>query len=170
MISTSSDFLVHHPTAPKDLPTILLNSTLGDTITHFNSLGYYPSFQILAALRAIYHAKPHVLASIEHRFGKRTLSTLTSANRPFHVLEHVETLWLKHFATYLCQHADVASLIWLHDGVWLSPLPPPACLLAANRAASSQLGLEAPLILKTTKLAQAAQSAEAELLAGRPPP
>ena len=170
MIATSSDFLVHHPTAPKDLPTILLNSTLGDTITHFNSLGYYPSFQILAALRAIYNAKPRVLDVIEHRFGKRTLSTLTSANRPFHVLEHVETLWLKHFATYLCQHADIASLIWLHDGIWLSPLPPPTCLLAANRAASSHLGLEAPLVLKTTELAQAAQSAQAELLAGRPPP
>ena len=70
------EFLSHHPTAPEDLPTILLNSTLGDTITHFNSLGYYPSFQILAALRAIYHAT-----------------------------------WLRHFATYLCQHADVASLI-----------------------------------------------------------
>ena len=78
MIATSSDFLTHHPTAPKDLPTILLNSTLGDTITHFNSLGYYPSSQILAALRAIYHAKTRVLAAIENRFGKRTLSTLTS--------------------------------------------------------------------------------------------
>ena len=167
MIATSSDFLTHHPTAPKDLPTILLNSTLGDSITHFHSLGYYPSSQILAALRAIYHAKPRVLDAIENRFGKRTLSTLTSANRPFHVLEHVETLWLKHFATYLCQHADVASLIWLHDGVWLSPLPSPTILLAANRAASSHLGLEAPLVLKTTELAQAAQSAEAELLAGR---
>ena len=109
MIATSSDFLTHHPTAPKDLPTILLNSTLGDTITHFNSLGYYPSSQILAALRAIYHAKTRVLAAIENRFGKRTLSTLTSANRPFHVLEHVETLWLKHFATYLCQHPSCLS-------------------------------------------------------------
>ena len=151
MIATSSDFLTHHPTAPKDLPTILLNSTLGDTITHFNSVGYYPSSQILAALRAIYHAKTRVLAAIENRFGKRTLSTLASANRPFHVLEHVETLWLKHFATYLCQHADVASLIWVHDGVWLSPLPSPTILLAANRAASSHLGLEAPLVLKTTE-------------------
>ena len=66
MLATSSDFLTHHPTAPKDLPTILLNSTLGDTITYFNSLGYYPSFQILAALRAIYNAKPRVLDSIEH--------------------------------------------------------------------------------------------------------
>ena len=162
MVATSSDFLTHHPTAPKDLPTILLNSTLGDTVTHFNSLGYYPSFQILAALRAIYNAKPRVLDAIEHRFGKRTLNTLTSANRPFHILEHVETLRLKHFATYLCQHSDVASLIWLHDGVWISPLPSPTILLAANRAASSHLGLEAPLVLKTTALAQAAQSAQAK--------
>ena len=98
------------------------------------------------------------------------LIPLPPANRPFHILEHVETLWLKHFATYLCQHSDVASLIWLHDGVWISPLPSPAVLLAANRAASSHLGFEAPLVLKTTALAQAAQSAQAELLAGRPPP
>ena len=82
----------------------------------------------------------------------------------------METLWLKHFATYLCQHTDVASLIWLHDGVWLSPLPSSSCLLAANRAASSFLGLDAPLVLKTTALAQAAHSAEAELLAGRSRP
>ena len=170
MVATSSDFLPHHPTAPKDLPTILLNSTLGDTVTHYNSLGYYPSFQTLAALRAIHNAKPRVLDAIEHRFGKRTLNTLTSANRPFHILEHVETLWLKHFATYLCQHSDIASLIWLHDGVWISPLPSPTILLAANRAASSHLGLEAPLVLKTTALALAAQSAQADLLAGRPPP
>ena len=79
MVATSSDFFAHHPTAPKDLPTILLNSTLGDTITHFNSLGYYPSNQVLATLRTIYNAKPSVLDAIEHRFGKRTLSTLTSA-------------------------------------------------------------------------------------------
>ena len=170
MVATSSDFFAHHPTAPKDLPTILLNSTLGDTITHFNSLGYYPSNQVLATLRTIYNAKPSVLDAIEHRFGKRTLSTLTSANRPFHTLEHVETLWLKHFIMYLCQHADISSLIWLHDGVWLSPLPSPDCLLAANRAASSHLGLEAPLVLKTTTLTHMAQSAQADLLAGRPPP
>ena len=168
MVATSSDFFAHHPTAPKDLPTILLNSTLGDTITHFNSLGYYPSNQVLATLRTIYNAKPSVLDAIEHRFGKRTLSTLTSANRPFHTLEHVETLWLKHFIMYLCQHADISSLIWLHDGVWLSPLPSPDCLLAANRAASSHLGLEAPLVLKTTTLTHMAQSAQADLLAGRP--
>ena len=133
-------------------------------------VGYYPSFQILAAFRTIYNAKPRVLDAIEHRFGKRSLSTLTSANRPFHILEHVETLWLKHFATYLCQHTDIASLIWLHDGVWISPLPSPNILLAANRAASSHLGLEAPLVLKTLEFTQAAQSAQAELLAGRPPP
>ena len=170
MVAISSDFYAHHPTAPKDLPTILLNSTLGDTITHFNSLGYYPSNQVLATLRTIYNAKPSVLDAIEHRFGKRTLSTLNSANRPFHTLEHVETLWLKHFIIYLCQHADISSLIWLHDGVWLSPLPSPDCLLAANRAASSHLGLEAPLVLKTTTLTHMAQSAQADLLAGRPPP
>ena len=170
MVATSSDFFAHHPTAPKDLPTILLNSTLGDTVTHFNSLGYYPSNQVLVTLRAIYNAKPSVLDAIEHRFGKRTLSTLNSANRPFHILEHVETLWLKHFVMYLCQHADISSLIWLHDGVWLSPLPSPDCLLAANRTASSHLGLEAPLVLKTTTLTHMAQSAQADLLAGRPPP
>ena len=144
--------------------------TIGDTITHFNSLGYYPSNQVLATLRTIYNAKSLVLDAIEHRFGKRTLSTLTSANRPFHTLEHVETLWLKHFIMYLCQHADKPSLIWLHDGVWLSPLPSPDCLLAANRAASSHLGLEAPLVLKTTVLTHMAQSAQADLLAGSLPP
>jgi len=76
---------------------------------------------------------------------------------------------------FLVKHAPPtafgSSLIWLHDGVWVSPLPSPTVLLAANRAAStSHLGLEAPLVLQTTELAQAAQSAEAELLAGRPPP
>ncbi|MCV6624344.1 MAG: hypothetical protein OIF51_21600, partial [Cellvibrionaceae bacterium] len=153
-----------------DLPTILLNSTLGDTIAHYNALGYYPSPSVLEALRSIQRAKPLVLDAMEQQFGKRTLDSLTLTNRSFHVLEHVETIWLKHFVTFICQHDNIDSLIWLHDGVWLSPHPSPTLLIAANLHASRALGLDTPLLLKSTPLLSSAIAAETALLAGRPPP
>ena len=170
MSSSPSQLLSRSPSSPKDLPTILLNSTLGDTIAHYNALGYYPSPSVLEALRSIQRAKPLVLDAIEQQFGKRTLDSLTLTNRPFHVLEHVETIWLKHFVTFICQHDNIDSLIWLHDGVWLSPHPSPTLLIAANLHASRSLGLDTPLLLKSTPLLSYAIAAETDLLAGRPPP
>ena len=90
--------LLHmRPKAPKDLPTHLLNATLEETVNAYHQFGYYPSPQVLHILKDINRAKKHVFDRLDQLFGSRTLTSLTTTNRPFHTLEHPETLWLRSF-------------------------------------------------------------------------
>ena len=96
-------------------------------------------------------AKPRLFEALDTRFGSRRPSNATPANYGFHVLEHPETLWLKKFTSYLCEHLSIASLIWLHDGTWLSPQPSLEVVTAANRHASAHIGLSSsPLEYRLT--------------------
>ena len=132
--------LLHmRPKAPK--ATHLLNATLEDTVNAYHQFGYYPSPQVLHILKDINRAKKHVFDRLEQLFGSRTLTSLTTTNRPFHTLEHPETLWLRSFTEYICAHEAIASIIWLHDGIWISPLPSPSLLAAADLHASSCIGV-----------------------------
>ena len=118
--------LLHmRPKAPKDLPTHLLNATLEETVNAYHQFGYYPSPQVLHILKDSNRAKKPVFDRLDQLFGSRTLNSLTTINRPFHILEHPETLWLRSFTEYICAHEVIASIIWLHDGIWISPLPLP---------------------------------------------
>ena len=51
-IASNSRFLEQYPTAPKDLPTILLNSSLESTLLYYRGKGYWPSHQVRALLLA----------------------------------------------------------------------------------------------------------------------
>ena len=163
--------LLHlRPKAPKDLPTHLLNSTLEATVNAYHQFGYYPSPQVLQTLRDINQAKNPVLDRLEQLFGPRTLNSLTPNNRPFHTLEHPETLWLRSFTEYICAHTSIDSIIWLHDGIWVSPLPSPTLLAAANIHASSRIGVS-PLSYTVTPLHGPYQNIAAEYLhSGSLPP
>ena len=57
-IASNSRFLVHHPTSPKDLPTILLNSSLEATLLHYRGKGYWPSQPIREILHQISNQTP----------------------------------------------------------------------------------------------------------------
>ena len=80
------------PTAVKDLPTFLLNSTLDSTLLHYRNLGYWPSTPILTTLQNIVRTKPQLFQALDDRFGARHPSNPTHANYGFHTLEHPETL------------------------------------------------------------------------------
>ena len=159
------------PTAPKDLPTYLLNSTLDNTLLHYRGMGYWPSPPILDLLKSIVRAKPLVFDALDARFGSRTPRHASSTNHGFHVLERPETLWLKHFTSYLCKHLSVTSLIWLHDGIWLSPTPSLTLIQAANRHASASIGLAAsPLEFRLTSCHTLYLESLTPLLQGGPLP
>ena len=148
-IASNSRFLEQYPTAPKDLPTILLNSSLESTLLYYRGKGYWPSHQVRALLLQISQTKPRLLAALNQSLGPRTLSSLTSANLCFHTMEHPETLWLKSFTSYILSHHSTSSLIWLHDGIWLAPPPPSSLITAANLHATSALNLgDRPLLIK----------------------
>ena len=134
---SNSCFLEHHPTSPKDLPTILLNSSLEATLLYYRGKGYWPSPPVRALLHQISQTKPRLLAALNSALGPRTLPSLTSANFFFHTMEHPETLWLKSFTSYILSHHSTSSLIWLHDGIWLAPSPPQSLVIAANLHATS---------------------------------
>ena len=171
-LASNSRFLEHHPTSPKDLPTILLNSSLEATFLYYRGKGYWPSQPIRGILHQISQTKPRLLAALNSSLGPRTLSSITSANLFFHTMEHPETLWLKSFTSYILSHHSTASLIWLHDGIWLAPPPPQSLVIAANLHATSALHLgDRPLIIKTRPCTDLYQSAwELFQLPGPPPP
>ena len=123
-------------------------------------------------LHQISQTKPRLLAALNSSLGPRTLSSITSANLFFHTMEHPETLWLKSFTAYILSHHSTASLIWLHDGIWLAPPPPPPLVIAANLHATSALHLgDCPLIIKTRPCTDLYQRAwELFQLPGPPPP
>ena len=171
-LASNSCFLEHHPTSPKDLPTILLNSSLEATLLYYRGKGYWPSHHVRALLHQISQTKPRLLAALNSSLGPRTLSSLTSANLFFHTMEHPETLWLKSFTSYILSHHSTSSLIWLHDGIWLAPSPPQPLIIAANRHATSALHLsDRPLLIKTRPCTSLYQRARQLFqLPGPPPP
>ena len=159
------------PTAVKDLPTFLLNSTLDSILLHYRNLGYWPSTPILTILQTIVRTKPRLFRALDDRFGARHPSNPTHANYGFHTLEHPETLWLKKFTSYLCEHHPIASLIWLHDSIWLSPRPPLEAIAAANRHASAHIGLpSSPLDFRITSCRPSYINVLTPLLRGGPLP
>ena len=170
--SSHPHFLEQYPTSPKDLPTILLNSSLESTLLYYRGKGYWPSHQVRALLHQISQTKPRLLSALNQSLGPRTLSSLTSANLFFHTMEHPETLWLKSFTSYILSHHSTSSLIWLHDGIWLAPPPPSSLIVAANQHATSALNLgDRPLLIKTRPCTSLYQHAwQLFQLPGPPPP
>ena len=159
------------PTAVKDLPTFLLNTTLDTILLHYRNLGYWPSTPIYTILQTIVRTKPRLFQALADRFGARLPSNPTHANHGFHTLEHPETLWLKKFTSYLCEHHHIVSLIWLHDGIWLSPRPPLEAIAAANRHAAAHIGLpSSPLDFRITSCRPSYIDVLTPLLRGGPLP
>lgn len=143
--------LTHFPQAPKRTPLLLLNSNLGDALQYLAAYGYYPSFEVRHSLQRIHAAKEPLLNRLEQENGVRTLRTSASRNRCFFLLEHLESCWMKLFVSHLLQHFIPSSFIWLHDGIWISPLPPGDLIATANRLATAHCRFSAdPLLLSCT--------------------
>ena len=78
---------------------------------------------------------------------------------------------MKFFVSHLLQHFVPDSLIWLHDGIWISPLPPHDLIVTANRLATAQSRFsEDPLLLSCTSLKPSYQDVLSRTLSGMPPP
>ena len=143
--------LQHFPEAPKRIPLFLLNSSLGETLDYLASLGYYPSFEVLNMLRTVQQVKPRLLPRLEHSYTSRNIPSSSNRNRCYFLLEHLESSWMKQFVSHLLRDFTHASLIWIHDGLWISPPPSQTLIGTANRLATSFLGLSSsPLHLKNS--------------------
>ena len=97
--------------------------------------------------------KGPLLDALERLYGPRHLSTSTTRNRCFFLLEHLEASWMKHFVSSLLTLFVPTSLLWLHDGIWVAPVPSRAFIDTANRLATAALGISSlPLQLSCTSL------------------
>lgn len=77
---------------------------------------------------------------------------------------------MKCFVSHLLQHFVPDSLIWLHDGIWVSPFPSHDLIDTANRLATAQSRFSTdPLLLSCTSLSPSYQTVFFRTLGGTPP-
>jgi hypothetical protein len=62
-------------------------------------------------------------------------------NRNFRTFEHVESVVMGAFLSFLRQRCDFTSVIWLHDGIWVLPPPPTGLIAEALAHAFAWAGL-----------------------------
>lgn len=121
-------------------------------------------------LQQINSTKGPLLDALERSFGPRNLSTSTPRNRCFFLLEHLESLWMKHFVSSLLTLYVPTSLIWLHDGIWVSPAPSRFFIDTANRLATDALHISVlPLQLSCTPLHSKYVEVYRDTIRGSPP-
>ena len=72
---------------------------------------------------------------------ERDPAVLTGRNTHFRILEQLEVNVMVPFIDRLCELKAPRSLIWLHDGIWISPVPPMEVLEAALATAYQTAGL-----------------------------
>lgn len=130
-------------------PLLLLNSALA--LQYLAAYGYYPCFEF----------RPQKLP-----FG--TPSRPPTALELFPIVAPLNRFFLLE---HLLQHFVPTSLIWLHDGIWISPAPARHIIDTANRLATSQSQIsDAPLHLSCTPLATLGREVLQRTLHGAPPP
>ena len=76
----------------------------------------------------------------ESKGFQRTIPDNTR-NRNFRTFEHVESVVMGSFLDYLQQRVVFTSIVWLHDGVWVSPPPPLDIVAEALAQAFAGAGL-----------------------------
>ena len=93
-------------------------------------------------LRSVGHAASVVAAEWARMPAcERDPAMLTERNAHFRVLEQLEVNVMVPFIDRLRELQAPHSLIWLHDGIWISPVPPIEALEASLSAAYQAAGL-----------------------------
>ena len=122
-------------------------------------------------LQRIHSTKGPLLDALERVYGPRQLSTTTTRNRCFFLLERLEASWMKHFVLSLLSLFVPTIIIWLHDGIWVAPVPSRAFIDTANRLATAALGISSlPLQLSCTSLNPKYKEVYKDITNGSPPP
>ena len=85
--------------------------------------------------------KPDLLDRLEQTYTPRSIPSSSHRNRCYFILEHLEASWMKQFVSHLLRDFSPVSLIWIHDGLWISTAPSQTQVDTANRLATSSLHL-----------------------------
>ena len=140
-----SAYATKFPTFMKSLPSILLNCDASKVIYTIRVHNYFVSHQLIFFCRAIQGAKQDICTqalSGLHEQVHNNDSRITDSNRVCFCLEAIEQNYMKCFLLHLLRFdRGIESLILIHDGIWIRPLPPLTAISNAAEAAAALIRL-----------------------------
>ena len=122
----------------KLLPTVLLNSSVEHATQVLES--HNPGPELVSLLRRVASAKFGFVRACEDANFQRTHSRICEGNHAYFLLEGIEAIFMRAFVRALLLGAKPASVVFIHDGLLISPEPSSADIDACLHEASLALG------------------------------
>ena len=132
----------------KLLPTVLLNSSVERATQVLERHGFNPGPQLVSLLRRVASAKFGFVRACEDANFQRTHSRICEGNHAYYLLEGIEAAFMRAFVRALLLRAKPASVVFIHDGLLISPEPSSADIDACLREASLALGFVPPPVFR----------------------
>ena len=135
-----SEYARTHPTFAKDILTVALNL---DKPRHLAKLRRQRMFFnvpiVIEMLTIIDRAKPDIVAqAIKLGFNNHG-DRINANNIVYFALEFVEGAFMRTFIASMLRSVKVTSMVWVHDGILMSPEPAHFAITNAAQEANAQL-------------------------------
>ena len=128
----------------KLLPTVLLNSSVEHATQMLEQNRFNPGPELVALLRRVANAKPAFLRACTDANLLRSHGGLHDGNRIYFLLEGIEAAFMRTLVRELLRRVKPVSLVFIHDGLLISPEPSAVDLAACLSEASLGLHLVPP--------------------------
>ena len=120
----------------KLLPTVLLNSSVEHAAQMLEQHRFNPGPELVALLQRVASAKPAFLRACTEANLLRSHFGLHDGNRIYFLLEGIEAAFMRTLVRELLRRIKPRSLVFIHDGLLISPEPSTvdleACLIEAS--------------------------------------
>ena len=118
---------------------MFLNTSADKVVPFICSKTFFPPAKVLNALRDLGTLR-HNLFVVAERHGYAPLHT-TPQNKAYFALELLEQLYIRTFPQELSHTCVLASVVLVHDGVYLSPPPSLSNVATASARAAQATGI-----------------------------
>ena len=105
---------------------------------------FNPGPELVMLLRRIAAAKPDFVRACEAANLQRAHARISEGNHTYFLLEGIEAAFMRAFVGALLVHVKPMSLVFIHDGLLVSPEPSRAHLDSCLHEASLSLGIDPP--------------------------
>ena len=123
----------------KRLPLCVMNSSMDSALRWIESIGLpSPPHCILQTLRLLETHSHNLVQTLSPQV--RSLLDVNGRDAVFRILEVAESEIMKRIVSSLCCRDLVQSAVWLHDGIWCSPIPPTDIVQCCAREALEHFG------------------------------
>ena len=145
-----------HPDYSKRIIYKSLNAPKGNLLTEVQKANFFVHSTVSRFCEVVCKLKQTVLQSA-NSLGYRTPAHSTDKNSVFFALTFFERKIMEVFLTELLRLMPYCdSVIWLHDGIWISPYPSEEHVQVAFCKATENFGItDAPFVMQPIKIAYA---------------